>query len=139
LLRLDYLSCALTIVSTVMVGRRKWQGWVIAGVNSVIICVIGVRTAQTGFIPANLFCLGLYACNIYQWRFGGKRQSATEAVPVRAAEIVQAPAQAIAKEHKRRVALIVTRERACRSGEGIAGTHRVRSAATRSARSAKLK
>jgi hypothetical protein len=45
-----------------------WQGWVIAGVNSVIICVIGVRTAQLGFVPANLFCIAIYAHNISAWR-----------------------------------------------------------------------
>lgn len=66
--RLDYISCLLTVVSTVFVGRRMWQGWVIAGANSLIICFIGLKTAQTGFIPANLFCLAVYVYNIQQWR-----------------------------------------------------------------------
>lgn len=68
LARLDYLSCVLTISSTVLVGRRCWEGWVLAAVNSVIICVIAVRTAQVGFIPANLFCLVLYGYNLRAWR-----------------------------------------------------------------------
>ena len=68
MLRLDYLSCLLTIVSTVLVGRKRWQGWIIAGANSVILCVIGMRTAQFGFVPANLFCIGLYANNLWSWR-----------------------------------------------------------------------
>jgi hypothetical protein len=68
MLRLDYISCLLTIVSTVMVGRRMWQGWMIAGANSVIICFIGLRTTQFGFIPANLFCMAIYVHNILQWR-----------------------------------------------------------------------
>jgi hypothetical protein len=66
--RLDYISCVLTIASTILVGRRMWQGWIIAGVNSLIICFIGMRTAQLGFIPANLFCLAIYIYNIMQWR-----------------------------------------------------------------------
>ena len=66
--RLDYLSCALTILSTILVGRRIWEGWILAGVNSVIICVIAARTSQTGFIPANLFCIVLYAINLRSWR-----------------------------------------------------------------------
>ena len=66
--RLDYLSCALTILSTILVSRRLWQGWVVAAANSVIICIIGVRTAQLGFVPANLFCLALYAHAIYKWK-----------------------------------------------------------------------
>ena len=67
--RLDYISCILTVVSTILVGRRLWHGWLLAGVNSVIVCVIAMRTAQFGFIPANLLCIGLYANNVRAWRF----------------------------------------------------------------------
>jgi hypothetical protein len=67
-LRLDYLSCILTVASTILVGRRCWEGWVLAGVNSAIICVIGFRTAQMGFIPANLFCIVMSAINLRAWR-----------------------------------------------------------------------
>lgn len=67
-LRLDYLSCVLTILSTILLGRRCWEGWVLAGVNSAIICVIGVRTAQLGFIPANVFCIVFAAVNMRAWR-----------------------------------------------------------------------
>jgi nicotinamide riboside transporter PnuC len=66
--RLDYLSCVLTILSTILIGRRCWEGWVLAAVNSVIICIIGFKTAQMGFIPANLFCLVLYGVNLRTWR-----------------------------------------------------------------------
>jgi nicotinamide riboside transporter PnuC len=69
--RLDYLSCVLTIISTILVGRRFWEGWVLAGINSVIICVLAIRTAQTGFIPANLFCIVLYGINLRAWRKEG--------------------------------------------------------------------
>ena len=67
-LRLDYLSCVLTVLSTILVGRRCWEGWVLAAINSVIICSIGVKTAQLGFIPANLFCIVLYGYNLRSWR-----------------------------------------------------------------------
>ena len=67
-MRLDYLSCALTVVSTVLIGRRMWHGWIVAALNSVVVCIIGMRTAQFGFVPANLFCIGLYANNLSQWR-----------------------------------------------------------------------
>jgi hypothetical protein len=70
-LHLDYLSCLLTIASTVLVGRRMWQGWVVAGINSVIICAIGLRTGQWGFVPANVFCLAIYAYNLRSWRVPG--------------------------------------------------------------------
>ena len=68
MLRLDYLSCILTIFSTILVGRRCWEGWVLAGINSVVVCVIGARTGQWGFVPANLFCLVLYGVNLRSWR-----------------------------------------------------------------------
>jgi len=66
--RLDYLSCVLTIASTILVGRRYWEGWALAGVNSVVVCVIGFKTAQMGFIPANVFCLVMSAVNLRAWR-----------------------------------------------------------------------
>lgn len=67
-LRLDYISCVLTIASTVLIGRKLWAGWVVAAVNSMLICVIGLRTQQIGFVPANLFCLALYGWNLRKWR-----------------------------------------------------------------------
>lgn len=66
--RLDYVSCLLTILSTVLLGKRLWHGWIVAGVNSIILCIIGMKTAQFGFVPANLFCIGLYANNLWSWR-----------------------------------------------------------------------
>jgi len=70
-LRLDYISCVLTIVSTILVGRRCWEGWAIGAINSVIICVIGFRTAQLGLIPANIFCVVVSAVNLHAWRRSG--------------------------------------------------------------------
>jgi hypothetical protein len=68
MLKLDYVSCILTIISTVLIAKKLWQGWVIAGANSVIICVIGMRSAQFGLVPANLFYIGLCANNLRNWR-----------------------------------------------------------------------
>jgi hypothetical protein len=65
--RLDYLSCCLTVLSTILVARKQWTGLLVAGVNSLIICVIGARTSQFGFIPANLLCIGVYAMSIRSW------------------------------------------------------------------------
>lgn len=66
--RLDYISCVLTIISTVFVGKKLWYGWVVAAANSIIICFIGIHTGQFGFIPANLFCILLYAWNLRNWK-----------------------------------------------------------------------
>lgn len=65
---LDYFSCLLTVLSTILVGRKLWMGLLVAAVNSVLICVIGLRTDQFGFIPANLFCIAVYAVSIRSWR-----------------------------------------------------------------------
>ena len=64
---LDYLSCFLTILATVLVGRKSWTGLLISIVNSMIVCVIGFRTSQFGFIPANLVCICVYAFSIRSW------------------------------------------------------------------------
>ena len=64
---LDYLSCSLTILSTVLVARKKWLGLVVAGINSGLICLIGLRTSQFGFIPANLFCIAVYVVSLRSW------------------------------------------------------------------------
>jgi hypothetical protein len=66
--RLDCLSCVLTVFSTILVGRRCWTGWALPAVNSLIICVVGLRTGKLGLIPANLFCIVLYAVNLRTWR-----------------------------------------------------------------------
>jgi hypothetical protein len=65
--RLDYLSCFLTVVATIFIGRRMWTGLVLSGVNSLIVCVIGLRTSQYGIIPANVFCNCINAFNLRTW------------------------------------------------------------------------
>ena len=73
ILRLDYLSCLLTVVATILVGRKKWTGLVVSGVNSLIVCVIGVHTSQYGFVPANVFCICIYAFNLKSWLNKGEQ------------------------------------------------------------------
>jgi hypothetical protein len=75
-MRLDYLSCVLTIASTVLIGRQMWQGWIVTGVNSIILCIIGIKTQQFGLIPANLFCLAMYGYNVFTWRTAMKSGAA---------------------------------------------------------------
>jgi hypothetical protein len=83
--RLDYLSCFLTVVATILVGRKMWSGLVVSGVNSLIVCVIGLHTSQYGFIPANVFCICINAFNLRAWlssgmvKGGGRSESTTDA------------------------------------------------------------
>jgi hypothetical protein len=65
--RLDYFSCVLTVLSTILIGRKAWIGFVVAGINSVIISYIAMVTHQIGFIPANLFCIVIYVFSIRAW------------------------------------------------------------------------
>src|SRR6201994_1854003 len=64
---LDYLSCFLTILATILLARKSWIGLLIAIANSLIVCAIGLRTSQFGFIPANLFCICVYAFSMRSW------------------------------------------------------------------------
>jgi hypothetical protein len=102
-LHLDYLSCLLTIASTVLVGRRMWQGWVVAGVNSVILCAIGLRTGQWGFVPANIFCLAIYAYNLRSWRVpvGAQAGAAESPMAVMSARLDGKPAVFSRAAHER--------------------------------------
>ena len=64
---LDYLSCFLTVLATILLARKSWTGLLIAIVNSLIVCAIGLRTSQLGFIPANLFCICVYGFSMRSW------------------------------------------------------------------------
>jgi hypothetical protein len=57
------------------VGRKSWTGLAVAGVNSAILCVIGLRTSQLGFIPANVFCIIVYIFSIRSWARNAKSAS----------------------------------------------------------------
>jgi hypothetical protein len=78
--RLDYLSCALTVLSTVLIGRKRWAGFVFAGINSLLICFIGLETRQIGFIPANIFCIVMYGFCIRSWIRDSRVAGAGDAV-----------------------------------------------------------
>jgi hypothetical protein len=64
---LDYLSCLLTVLATILLARKSWTGLLIAIVNSLVVCAIGLRTSQLGFIPANLFCICVYGFSMRSW------------------------------------------------------------------------
>ena len=64
---LDYLSCLLTVLATILLARKSWTGLLIAIVNSLIVCAIALRTSQLGFIPANLFCICVYGFSMRSW------------------------------------------------------------------------
>src|ERR1700679_3737925 len=64
---LDYLSCSFTILATILLARKSWIGLLVAIANSLIVCVIGLRTSQLGFIPANLFCICVYVSSMRPW------------------------------------------------------------------------
>lgn len=63
--RLPFLL--LAIVSTFLVGRKTWCGWIVAGVKNLLICIIGARTDQFGFSPANMFRIALYSYSLWAW------------------------------------------------------------------------
>jgi hypothetical protein len=119
MLHLDYVSCLLTVLSTVLVGRRKWQGWVVAGANSAIISVIGLRTGQWGFVPANAFCIAIYLYNIRKWRAPGQGAAESPSANLSVTLNQQAAAQAeVTRSHK-------PRRLACRLNGKCAGDERL--------------
>jgi hypothetical protein len=88
-LHLDYLSCLLSILSTVLVGRKLWFGLIVSIVNSLIVCVIGFHTLEFGFIPANLFCIGINAFSIRSWlKDGATSPDSTRSKPLMAWRLI---------------------------------------------------
>jgi hypothetical protein len=69
-MRWDIISAALTLTSMLAVGQRKWQGWALAFLNSVAVCILAVHVApkQWALIPTNVFCLVIYTHNLIKWR-----------------------------------------------------------------------
>jgi hypothetical protein len=64
-----------------MVSRKHWMGLVIASINSLIICAIGLHTGQYGLILANLFCITAYAYSVKSWRRDRKPALVSAATP----------------------------------------------------------
>jgi hypothetical protein len=75
--QLDYLSCFLTVVATILLGRKMWTGLVLSSVNSLIVCVIALHTSQYGFIAANVFCICINTFNLRAWLKVQKDRSAS--------------------------------------------------------------
>jgi hypothetical protein len=129
MLHLDYVSCLLTVASTVMVGRRLWQGWIVAALNSVVVCVIGFHTGQWGFIPANIFCLLIYTYNVSKWREPQVApqavQSPTQAASVRLDAQIPAMPRKILEFHRPR--RLVNRARSKSSADESITGNRIRS------------
>jgi len=49
-------------------GRRIWEGWILAAVNSVIICVISVRRRRRDSFPPTYFGIVLVWDHLRSWR-----------------------------------------------------------------------
>ena len=47
-IRLDYLSCFLTVVATILVGRKMWTVLIVSGVNSLVLCAQGDQELAVG-------------------------------------------------------------------------------------------
>ena len=76
-MRWDIISAALTLTSMLAVGQRKWQGWGLAFLNSVAVCILAVHVApkQWALIPTNVFCLVIYTRNLIKWRSDDQQRS----------------------------------------------------------------
>jgi hypothetical protein len=73
-MRWDIISAVLTCTSMLAVGHKKWQGWGLAFLNSVAVCILAVHVApkQWALIPPNAFCLVIYTRKSYQLASRGR-------------------------------------------------------------------
>jgi hypothetical protein len=108
---LDYLSCFFTVLATILLARKSWIGLLLAIANSLIVCVIGLRTSQLGFIPANLFCIGVYAFSMRSWlkeRRHIRRDQAQQQKPLVVPALGDAPQNGPPPSHRRSSILNLT-------------------------------
>jgi hypothetical protein len=96
---LDYLSCFLTVLATILLTRKSWIGLLIAIVNNLIVSAIALRTAQLGFIPANLFCICLYAFSMRSWLKEQTRTNRDHAQPQDSGSVADGPRMRPAIQH----------------------------------------
>jgi hypothetical protein len=97
---LDYLSCFLTVLATILLARKSWIGLLIAIVNSLIVCAIALRTSQLGFIPANLFCICIYASSMRSWLKEQTHTNRDPAQPQDSGSIADGPRMCPAMQHR---------------------------------------
>jgi hypothetical protein len=97
---LDYLSCFLTILATIMLARKSWVGLFIAIVNSLIVCAIALRTSQFGFIPANLFCICVYAFSMRSWLREQTQTHPTQVQPRDSGSVADGPRMSPVMHHR---------------------------------------
>jgi hypothetical protein len=58
---LDYLSCFLAVLATILLAPKSWIGL------SLLVCAIGLRTSQLGFISTSLFSICVYVFSMRSW------------------------------------------------------------------------
>jgi hypothetical protein len=97
---LDYLSCFLTVLATILLARKSWIGLLIATVNSLIVCAIGLRTSQLGFIPANLFCICVYAFSMRSWLKKQTHTNRDQAQRQDSGSVAEGPRMSPAMQHR---------------------------------------
>ena len=97
---LDYLSCFLTVLATILLTRKSWIGLLIAIVNSLIVSAIALRTSQLGFIPANLFCICVYAFSMRSWLKEQPRTNRDQAQPEDSGLVADDPRMSPAMQHR---------------------------------------
>ena len=88
---LDYLSCCLTVLATILLARKSWIGLLVAIVNSLTVCAIALRTSQLGLIPANLFCICVYAFSMRSWLNGQIHTNRDHAQPQDSGSVADGP------------------------------------------------
>jgi hypothetical protein len=98
---LDYLSCLLTVLATILLARKSWIGLLIAIVNSLIVCAIAMHTLQLGLIPANLFCICVYGFSMRSWLKNQTHTNRDPAKPQDSSAVAEGPRISPVMQHSR--------------------------------------
>lgn len=64
---MDWVCAVLTIVQMQLIAQRKWQGWVVALVNSCLWSVLSYQQGLWGLVALQLVLSGQFAFALMQW------------------------------------------------------------------------
>jgi hypothetical protein len=67
MIHLDWVCGAMALLSTFVLGKKKWYGWLISATTNALFVVLNARAHLWGVVPVSLFCCILNLWNMVKW------------------------------------------------------------------------
>ena len=67
-LRADIASCILSVIAQLLIGRKKWYGWLFPVANLVPLTIINIQYHLWAFHIYNAGMLVVFLWNCWSWK-----------------------------------------------------------------------